>query len=67
MCVCAFVIFSFHGDIHVTNKEDPLCMAIPWNIADMSLTRDTSHFERSALNDVAPKNMRLMSVTLRVR
>ena len=36
----------------------------PWNIADMSLTLDTSHFEMSRLKDFALWNTRLMSLTL---
>ena len=30
----------------------------------MSLTLDTSHFERSPLNDIAHMNIKVMSVTL---
>ena len=49
---------------HVAPQSFCLKEDAPWNMESILLTLDTSHFDRSPLNDVALKNITPMSLTL---
>ena len=48
MLFMLFTLETFHCEMSLLND------VAPWNIADMSRTFDTSHFETSSLKYVAP-------------